>query len=57
MGVRAECVMLNKGEHILDAVRFLDHILHRMKSHHLKKRSLLRRLEVAQLEHAAASSS
>jgi pyruvate kinase len=57
MGVRAECVMLNKGEHILDAVRFLDHILHRMKSHHLKKRSMLRRLEVAQLEHAAASSS
>ena len=35
MGERAECVMLNKGEHILDAVRFLDDILHRScKTHH-----------------------
>jgi pyruvate kinase len=39
MGVRAECVMLNKGEYILDAVRFLDQVLHRMQAHHLKKRS------------------
>ena len=52
MGVRAECVMLNKGEHILDAVRFLDHILHRMQAHHSKKRSMLRRLAVAQVDHA-----
>jgi pyruvate kinase len=49
MGVRAECVMLNKGEHILEAVRFLDHILHKMQKHHLKKRSMLRRLAVAQV--------
>jgi pyruvate kinase len=55
MGVRAECVMLNKGEYIVDAVRFLDHILHRMQAHHLKKRSMLRRLAVAQLNHAAAA--
>jgi pyruvate kinase len=56
MGVRAECVMLNKGEHIMDAVRFLDHVLHRMQAHHLKKRSMLRRLAVAQVNHATAAS-
>jgi pyruvate kinase len=52
MGVRAECVMLNKGEHIVEAVRFLDHVLHTMQAHHLKKRSMLRRLAVAQINHA-----
>ena len=57
MGVRAECVMLNKGEHILDAVRFLDHVLHRMQAHQLKKRSMLRRLAVAQIDHAASVAS
>ena len=56
MGVRAECVMLNKGEHILDAVRFLDHVLHRMQAHHLKKRSMLRGLAVAQVSHASSPS-
>jgi len=54
MGVRAECVMLNKGDHVLEAVRFLDDILHRMKAHHLKKRSMLRRLEV---DHAVVAAS
>ena len=44
MGVRAECVMLNKGAHIIEAIRALDDILHRMQSHQQKKRSLLRRL-------------
>ncbi len=44
MGVRAECVMLNKGTHVIDAIRSLDDILHRMQSHQLKKTSLLRRL-------------
>ena len=57
MGVRAECVMLNKGEHIVDAVRFLDHVLHRMQAHHLKKRSMLRRLNVAQVTPASAAAS
>jgi pyruvate kinase len=47
--------MLNKGEHIVDAVVFLDHILHRMKAHHLKKRSMLRRLAVAQISHAGTA--
>jgi pyruvate kinase len=44
MGERAECVMLNKGPHILDAMRTLDDILKRMQSHQTKKRSLLRAL-------------
>jgi pyruvate kinase len=34
MGAQAECVMLNKGDHVLEAVRFLDDILCRMKAHH-----------------------
>lgn len=44
MGVRAECVMLNKGPHIIKAIQSLDDILHRMQSHQQKKSSLLRRL-------------
>ena len=44
MGVRAECVMLNKGEHIIKAIQSLDDILLRMQSHQQKKNSLLRRL-------------
>ncbi|MCO6453679.1 MAG: hypothetical protein J5I93_00045 [Pirellulaceae bacterium] len=47
MGVRAECVMLNKGPHIVDAVRVLDDILKRMQDHQVKKRPLLRRLRLA----------
>jgi hypothetical protein len=42
MGGRAECVMLNKGPHIVDAMRTLDDILRRMQSHQAKKRPLLR---------------
>lgn len=44
MGERAECVMLNKGPHTVEAVRVLDDILRRMETHQRKKRSLLRRL-------------
>lgn len=44
MGERAECVMLNKGPHIVDAMHTLDDILRRMQSHQSKKRSLLRAL-------------
>jgi pyruvate kinase len=47
MSVRAECVMLNKGPHVVDAVRVLDDILRRMQAHTHKKRSMLRRLKVA----------
>jgi pyruvate kinase len=45
MGERAECVMLNKGPHILDAMRMLDDILRRMQDHQSKKRPLLRALK------------
>ncbi len=47
MGHRAECVMLNKGPHVLGAVRVLDDILRRMQAHHTKKRSMLRELRMA----------
>jgi pyruvate kinase len=52
MSVRAECVMLNKGDYITEAVRFLDNILHRMQDHQSKKRSMLRRLAVADFARA-----
>lgn len=44
MGERAECVMLNKGPHITDAMHTLDDILRRMQAHQSKKRPLLRAL-------------
>ena len=47
MGERAECVMLNKGPHILTAVRALDDILTRMQAHQRKKTAMLRHLGVA----------
>lgn len=44
MGERAECVMLNKGPYVTDAIRMLDDILKRMQGHQAKKRPLLRAL-------------
>lgn len=44
MAGRAECVMLNKGPYIAEAVAALDDIISRMSSHQLKKMNLLRRL-------------
>jgi pyruvate kinase len=44
MGSRAECVMLNKGPHVVDAVRVLDNILQRMAEHQTKKSPWLREL-------------
>jgi len=44
MSARAECVMLNKGPFIEDAIRTLDDILRRMREHQRKKQSRLRRL-------------
>lgn len=44
LGVRAECVMLNKGPYITQAIRTLDDILQRMGGHQAKKRPLLRAL-------------
>ncbi len=45
MGERAECVMLNKGAHILEALRTLDDVLRRMQGHQAKKRPLMRALK------------
>lgn len=41
MSERAECVMLNKGPYINDAVLVLDSILRRMADHHYKKTALM----------------
>jgi len=48
MSERAECVMLNKGPFIREAVRTLDNILRRMQAHQAKKRAMLRPLHLAQ---------
>lgn len=45
--VAAECVMLNKGPHVHEAVRTLSDILERMEQHRFKKRSLSRALKVS----------
>jgi pyruvate kinase len=47
MGDRAECVMLNKGPHVTEAVQALDNILRRMQDHVSKKRAMLRPLRVS----------
>ena len=44
-GAMAECVMLNKGPYIGEAITMLADILRRMQDHMQKKRSLLRRLK------------
>lgn len=47
MSSRAECVMLNKGPHIIEAVNMLSDILCRMEGHQSKKSSRMRELSVA----------
>jgi pyruvate kinase len=47
MAHRSECVMLNKGPHIVETVRTLDNILERMGGHQFKKQSMLRKLHLA----------
>jgi pyruvate kinase len=49
MGERAECVMLNKGPHLVEAVRTLDDILTRMEAHQSKKSALLRSLRLSRI--------
>jgi pyruvate kinase len=48
MAERAECVMLNKGPYIVEAVCMLDDVLRRMQSHQAKKAALLRPLTLAE---------
>jgi pyruvate kinase len=47
MSSRAECVMLNKGPHVVETVRFLGGLLERMEAHRAKQRPRLRRLAVS----------
>ena len=49
MSQRADCVMLNKGPHILATIGMLDNILRRMQSHQYKKTSRLRKLSISSL--------
>lgn len=49
MSSRAECVMLNKGPNVVQAVRFLNNVLERMQEHQQKKQSMLRKLAVSSL--------
>lgn len=44
MSERAECVMLNKGPYVIEAVRALNEILTRMQAHQQKKRAMMRPL-------------
>ncbi len=47
MSVRAECVMLNKGAHQIEALNALLSIFHHMNGHMRKKRLLMRPLQLA----------
>jgi pyruvate kinase len=47
MGERSECVMLNKGPHLVEALVALNGILRRMQAHQVKKKSMMRRLNIA----------
>jgi pyruvate kinase len=46
MAARAECVMLNKGPHLAEAVTIMDDVLRRMQGHQRKKTPQLRALRV-----------
>ena len=50
MSQRADCVMLNKGPHILAAIRMLDDILRRMQGHQYKKTARLGKLTFSAAE-------
>lgn len=49
MSQRADCVMLNKGPHILAAIKMLDNILRRMQDHQHKKTPKLRKLSITEV--------
>jgi pyruvate kinase len=57
MGELAECVMLNKGPHLVQAVQVLDDILCRMEAHQSKKSARLRRLHLSAMSSAQFSPS
>ena len=47
ISAQAECVMLNKGPYILEAVKTLKDIIKKTRAHSVKKKSALRALKVA----------
>jgi pyruvate kinase len=47
MGERAECIMLNKGPHVLETLSVLSNIVRRMRTHYDKKSPTLRALSVS----------
>jgi len=49
MSQRADCVMLNKGPRILEAIHTLDRILRKMQRHHDKKTARLARLSISDI--------
>jgi pyruvate kinase len=49
MAQRADCVMLNKGRYVIQAISLLDDILKRMQEHQHKKTSMLRMLHVSDM--------
>ena len=53
--VAAECVMLNKGPFVDEAVRVLADILCRMEQHRYKKRNLFRKLQVSTFDESVDS--
>lgn len=53
MAQRADCVMLNKGPYIVQAIQLLDDILTRMQAHQHKKTSMLRSLHISEMERRA----
>lgn len=46
-GLKAECIMLNKGPHINAAIKVLKNILIRMEPHLFKQKHSLRALNIA----------
>lgn len=44
----AECVMINKGPHIVESVKTLIDILNKSGRHHWKKRNMMRPLNIAE---------
>jgi pyruvate kinase len=45
--IMAECVMLNKGEYIIEVIKTLLDILQRSGTHHIKKRYIFRNINIA----------
>lgn len=46
-GARAECIMLNKGDYIVEGVKTVDNILTKSENHNYKKTAMLRALNIS----------